>query len=440
MKRIPLSVATTTSARAFARAASVAISLVIAGSMSPLQAEPVDDVAALKEEIVRLREESAARIRALEERLAAVESQRATSAGQASVPAAPAAAAAPGDRLALVKGDNRFIVTGWGAAGFGWESAGDESTFEATVAPILLFRATDRVLFEVEPELELEGDETEVNLEYAQADVVLNDYATLVAGKFLLPFGDFIQQLHPAWINKLASNPLPYLEGEEGGLLPFSDVGLQLRGGARVGAREGVTFDYTVYASNGPRFEDPAIGAVLVSNNTDFNRNKGFGARFALYPLPLDLELGRLKLGASTFNGRWGAGDERWFTSWGVDLAYQLGDLDVRGEYLQTRREFPGAPDDERDGWYLQAAYKLSKAPVDVLRRMELVLRFSGLEQSELSVTPGGEERLRDPRQLAFGIDYWLTPSVAAKLEYDWDSLRNAEDEHAARAQIAVGF
>lgn len=440
MKRIPHFVGATNGVVALARAASVAIPLVIASSPAPLRADPVDEVATLKEEIVRLREESTARIRALEDRLAAVESQEAADDEQASAPATSATAAAPGDRLSLIKGDNRFIVTGWGAAGFGWESAEDESTFAATVAPILLFRATDRVLFEVEPELELEGDETEINLEYAQADVVLNDYATLVAGKFLLPFGDFIQQLHPAWINKLASNPLPYLEGEEGGLLPFSDVGLQLRGGARLGAREGVTFDYTLYASNGPRFEDPAIGAVLVSNNTDFNRNKGFGARFAIYPLPLDLELGRLKLGASTFNGRWGAGDERWFTSWGVDLAYQLGDLDVRGEYLQTRREFPGAPDDERDGWYLQAAYKLSKAPLDVLRRMELVLRFSGLEQGELSVTPGGEERQRDPRQLAFGIDYWLTPSVAAKLEYDWDSLRDAGDEHAARAQIAVGF
>lgn len=411
----------------------------IMGTAQSGSAAESDDLRVLHEEIARLRDESAARIHDLEQRIAQIENARVQ---PQSDPAAPAQASAapPGERIGLLAGDNRFVLTGWGAAGYSFESAENENTFEATVAPILLFRVSDRVLFEVEPELELGSDGTDVNLEYAQVDVLLNDHATLVAGKFLLPFGDFVQQLHPAWINKLASKPLPFLEGEEGGLLPFSDVGLQLRGGARLSDREGVSFEYTVYVSNGPRFEEPDLGSALVSNNVDFNQGKGFGARFALYPLPLDRELGRLKLGVSTYDGRWGAGDERWFTSWGVDLAYQIGNFDLRSEYLETRREFPGGPDDERNGWYVQAAYKLSTVPIEALRRVELVARYSGLEQAEVAVTPSGEERAQDPRQLAVGVDYWLTPSVAAKLEYDWDKLRAEPDAHGFRAQMAVGF
>src|SRR5581483_9120728 len=178
------------------------------------------------------------------------------------------ASAAPRRYLERYFGENRFVLTGWGAASYEWQRNPNTNTFTATLAPILLYRMTDRVLFEAEPEFELKDDgDTEVNLEYAQADIFLNDYATLVGGKFLLPFGEFIQQLHPAWINKLVSFPLPFQENEEGGLLPFSDVGAQVRGGTRLLRREGINLDYTIFVSNGPRFESDQVGARFVSNN-----------------------------------------------------------------------------------------------------------------------------------------------------------------------------
>lgn len=429
--------------------------LVMWGALVGVTASPTgaadperDEVGALREEVRTLREENAASkeaIRKLEERLAEVESSQATRIEEIDRKLAEAppsvAAAPPGDRLTKLFGDNRFLVTGWGSAGYDWESREGTNTFGATLAPILLFRVGERVLFEAEPEFELASDETELNLEYAQADVLLNDYATLVAGKFLLPFGEFIQQLHPAWINKLASNPLPYLEGEEGGLLPFSDIGFQLRGGARLFETEGVDLDYSLYVTNGPRFEDAELGAPLVSNNTDLNKGKGFGARLAVYPLPLARELGRLKIGASTYNGTWDEENDLWFTSWGLDFAYQYEELELRGEYLQTRRDLLGMPADRRNGWYLQAAYKLSRLQDPHLSRMALVLRYSGLSQKELFSEEEDEvTRLADPQQIAFGLDYWFTPSVVGKLEYDLDFARRASTEHALRAQIAIGF
>lgn len=334
-------------------------------------------------------------------------------------------------------GSNRFVLTGWGAGTFEWHDNASSNTFTATLAPILLYRVTDRVLFEAEPEFELEDDGgTEVNLEYAQTDIFLNDYLTFVGGKFLLPFGDFIQQLHPAWINKLVSFPLPFRESEEGGILPFSDVGAQLRGGLRLADREGLDLEYTFFVSNGPRFESDEVGAGFESNNIDFNRGKGFGARVALYPLPLARALGRLKVGVSTFDGKWDEDNSLWFTSWGIDATYQIAELELRGEYLQTTREMSDVNNDEREGWYVQAAYKLSRVPVPQFTRVELVARYSGVNQRAVT----DEELVPHPRQVALGLDYWLTPSVVGKLEYDRELPRDAANDHAIRAQIAVGF
>lgn len=395
----------------------------------------------LREEIHRLREENQRtqqRMEELERKLKEVEAQQGQAVATQEQQMEERATTVSRRYLDRYWGENRFVLTGWGAGTFAWRRNAATNTFTATLAPIFLYRVTDRILFEAEPEFELADDgETEVNLEYAQADVFLNDYVTVVGGKFLLPFGEFIQQLHPAWINKLVSFPLPLRENEEGGLLPFSNVGLQLRGGARLFDRTGLNLDYTVFIANGPRFESDEVGSLLNPNNVDNNRGKGYGARLAVYPLPLDFGMGRLKLGASTFDGKWGDGGDLWFTSWGLDLAYQLEEFELRGEYLRTRREMPsGTSNDDREGWYVQAAYKLARLQVPHLNRLELVARYSGLNQRAVTE----EDLLPHPRQVALGIDYWLTPSVVWKLEYDRDLPKDAPNDHAILTQIGVGF
>ena len=84
--------------------------------------------------------------------------------------------------------------------------------------------------------------------------VRVNDYVALVGGKFLSPIGQFRQNLHPSWINKLASAPPGF--GHDGAA-PTSDIGLQARGGFQIG---NMFANYAVYASNGPElnstFED----------------------------------------------------------------------------------------------------------------------------------------------------------------------------------------
>ena len=403
------------------------------------------EVQQLKEEIRRLREENERnrkRTEELERKVEQIEAKEAQKPKemekQVAAEVEKQTASAPRRYMERYLGENRFVLTGWGAASYEWKQNANTNSFVATFAPILLYRVTDQVLFEAEPEFELRDDgSTELNLEYAQADVFLNDYATLVAGKFLVPFGEFIQQLHPGWINKLVSFPLPFQENEEGGLIPFSDVGVQLRGGLRLADREGLNLDYTVFVSNGPRYESNAVGAPFEANNVDVNRGKGSGARLALVYEPADGRFGNVKVGASTFDGTWSESNGLWFTSWGMDAAYRLDELELRGEYVQTWRQMPtGVATDQRSGWYAQAAYKLARLQLPYLNRMELVMRYSRRDQRAVT----DEELLPHPRELAFGLDYWLTPSVVGKLEYDRELPRNAENGNVIRGQLAVGF
>jgi hypothetical protein len=408
-------------------------------------ASPTSETKELREEIRRLKEENERnhqRMEELERKVEQLETkeeqkQKAIE-GTVAKEVEKQTATAPRRYLERYWGTNRFVLTGWGGGTYEWDRNANTSTFTATFDPVFLFRVTDRVLFEAESEFGLKDDgTTEVNLEYAQADILLNNYATLVGGKFLTPFGEFIQQLHPGWINKLVSFPLPFRENEEGGLIPFSDVGVQVRGGAELFKKEGVGLDYALFVSNGPHFDSNKVGAKFVANNVDVNHGKGFGARLAAYPLPLSLGIGRLKVGASTYNGTWDPRSNLWFTSWGIDGAYQLDEFELRGEYLSTRREMPsGISADDRNGWYLQGAYKLARLGVSHLNRMELVSRYSGVNQRAVT----DKDLLAHPRQVALGLDYWLTPSVVGKLEYDRELPEHAPHDHAVRGQIAVGF
>ena len=85
----------------------------------------------------------------------------------------------------------------------------DDGSFNVGMfSPIFHFQYRDIVLFESEVEMTLHPDgETEIGLEYLTLDYFIKDYAALVGGLFLSPIGQFRQNLHPSWINKLPSAP-----------------------------------------------------------------------------------------------------------------------------------------------------------------------------------------------------------------------------------------
>jgi hypothetical protein len=378
-------------------------------------------------------------------------------------------------------GSHQFTWNGAVAGSFIYDRGNNTNTFALTFEPLLIYRLNDWMSFEGELEAALpEGSEASFGLPVAMFQLFLNDYLQVNAGIFDQPFGDWYEAQSALWVNRFITAPLLY--GAEA-IIPSTELGLQLRGGLQWGAL-GQDVDYTSWVGNGPGFDSslpqPVVGQTLNSvNNIQIHTNgKAFGTRLRFYPFPLDSNLGRLELGTSTYNGKWLNGN--WFNSWGVDYAYLKGNLQSRGEYVQTYRQMPAASGpDNRQGWYVQLGYFLQNVPLPPLpfdienqiHKLELLTRYSGVNQraivaEEISASPelgfSGSPAIFTPhsREVALGVDYWIEPSIVWQTEFDIElpraggtlfsfngastptasSVGATSNDRAILTQFAIGF
>ena len=331
-----------------------------------------------------------------------------------------------------------------GYADVGYVSAKDEdgSFFVGTFAPILHYQYRDMFMLEAELEFKVEDDgETEVGLEYLTIDWFMNDYSALVAGKFLSPIGQFRQNIHPSWINKMADAPPGF--GHDGAA-PTSDVGLQVRGGFG----EKIRSNYAVYVSNGPELnaasEDGEFeleGIIAEGFGADIDGDKTIGGRYGILPMV------GLEIGLSAATGKAAVtnivdeeagtsmsvlGDSRDYDVFGADFAWQKKTFELRGEYVQTKIgeavTGPGASEGaDWKTWYLQGAYQFPSV------KLEPVLRYTDFDTPH---TTG------DVKQWAVGLNYLFTNHLIAKLNYQSNDV--AEGSHTPEskwfAQMAYGF
>ena len=191
-------------------------------------------------------------------------------------------------------GDTKLLITGSAAAGY-FDPEDESSTFTAEFNPMLLWQLNERLFFEGElelglegPELNGEGSETEAELDLAYLSYLINDYAAVSAGKFSVPFTAYHNHLDPSWINKLPIDPLVYADG---GIAPDTGVGAFVTGA--VPCRRGL-FNYAVFLTNGPALitDDPeSAGSLNFDNFNDLNNNKALGLRIGYLPIP-QLEVG----------------------------------------------------------------------------------------------------------------------------------------------------
>ncbi|HLW71638.1 MAG TPA: hypothetical protein VKS22_13575 [Candidatus Binataceae bacterium] len=337
-------------------------------------------------------------------------------------------------------GLHQFTIGGDAAGGFIYDRQTAQNTFSLAFQPILLYRLNDWMLFEgsIAASLPL-GSGASFALPVATAQIFLNDYLEINAGIFDQPFGDWYEDQSALWVNRFITAPLLY--GAEA-IVPPTDIGLQLRGSVQWG-KLGQDVDYTAWIANGPSFDSalsqPVVGQTLnPQNNIALNTNgRAYGTRLRVYPLPLDDNLGRLELGASTYDGKWQ--NALWFNAWGLDFAYLRDNLQARGEFAETYRQMPnGAAPDNRQGWYLQVGYFLQGLPSlhmgdqldQYIRRLELLTRYSGVNQraivtNEITTDPGiglsGSPSIFSPhaREVALGLDYWIEPTIVWQTEFD---------------------
>lgn len=340
------------------------------------------------------------------------------------------------------RAQSHVLITGYADVGYR-DRDGEDGTFRVGhFNPIFLYRYGDRLLAEAELEVELEREageegETEVKLEFLTLDYVLHEYVTLMAGKFLLPVGVFNERIHPAWRNKLPTKPLPYDED----LIPETDIGVQLRGAANVGE---AVVNYIVFGSNGPTSEieeevDEAGVIIreeelaLDGNFKDNNRDKAFGGRCGIF-FPVFGPFTTVETGISGIIGDWDDDDELTYSAIVVDADLHAFEnlLELRGEGLLTNFESPEGGDIDRDGVYVQAAYKLAALDIPIVSNTELVCRYSAVRSDE-----EGEDR----DQFTVGGNYYFTNSFLFKIAYDFnDGDIKENDEDVLNLQLAYGF
>jgi len=303
-----------------------------------------------------------------------------------------------------------FHLAGYASAGY-TDVENQTGVFSpAAFNPLFLFQYRDRVFFEAELELEIEEDgATESHLEYANVNFFLNDYLTLGAGKFLSPLGHFRQNLHPAWVNRLPSAAPGF--GHDGAA-PEAEIGLQLRGGARIGASR---VNYAFYLGNGPELEaeDEEVHGIVTEGFTrDADEEKVFGGRLGFQPT-LHFEIGvSAATGDTSVTEDYGVEVEdeptRDYEAFGVDFAYHWTNAEIRGEYIgQKIGAAPSsiAPEGgEWEAWYLQGAYSFAQ------NRWEGVLRYADFD------SPHASQR---QQQWMVGVNRLISASAILKLAYE---------------------
>jgi hypothetical protein len=403
---------------------------------------------------------------ALQKQVAALQSQQAATAkAVASAPAGAASAPASSEKTVgksfaslqgqidevksitdiVNPGDTRFVIAGSASSSFSTFS-NTPSNFGATFAPIFLWQLNDKLLVESELEFELDGSDTIVNLEYVDISYELNDYMILDAGKFLNPMNIFVERYEPNWINKLPDTPLAIYDG----ILPESNVGVQLRGAVPIGPSR---LKYAGYVSNAPSLiadDSSAAGQLQFDNFTSASDYKAYGGRLGFEAIP-GVEAGYGMQYANVTANTGGVGSTSSFLQ-SVDLEVKRdspmlkGAFTLLGQYAWSHvGDVTYDPNGDlgfgptnfvnnRSGGYLQLSYRPRRL-TDFLNRFEFIVR------GDMANAPSSAPGAYDERRLTFGLDYWLTSYTVLKAAYEIDRRTNGEpNQNGILLQIATGL
>jgi hypothetical protein len=332
----------------------------------------------------------------------------------------------------LAFGYSRFLGNSFTAAnGMGRPSTPGGFYF-GEFSPDFFLKLNDWIFLEAE--VSATGTGTVVPGAFAQADFFINDWLTIIAGRFVAPIGTFNERLNNPWVNKLPTDapgslPLLWLQV----LPPMSMQGVQAQGAFYLGCSP-VKLEYNDYISNGLNLtpataRSPTINELAnLENMTDTftvkTNDKAIGGRLGLWWPEVGLEGGI----SGMYNGDYVAGGfEDSISLWALDLNYHKGNWDFRAEYGATYQEAGsfGTANIRRRGFYAQAAYRPLDCSNRYLQNLELVYRysyvdFSGINPPTLDLTTFTTPLDVPVRrsQNEFGVNYWFYPRLVWKVAY----------------------
>jgi hypothetical protein len=353
----------------------------------------------------------------------------------------------------LPGGNNETPLSIYGALSFGYSKiigdsisaangAGRPSTpggfYFGEFTPDFLLKLNDWIFLEAELGIGSDGSVSAGS--FAQADFFVNDWLTIIAGRFVAPIGWYNERINNPWINKLpadapGSAPLLWLQV----LPPFSMLGVQATGSFYLGCSP-FKLEYAAYVTNGLNFTPAAAGAPTINELANIenmqdtftfvSNQPAFGGRIGLWWPEAGLEAGI----SGMSNGDYVAGGfEDAITLWAVDFNFHKGNWDLRAEYgmsFQQTGSFAGTPGLDgthirRQGFYGQVAYRPRDLPNTILQNVEVVYRYSYVDFQGIDPTALDLSTFSTPvdvpvrrQQNEFGVNYWFTPRLVVKAAY----------------------
>jgi hypothetical protein len=337
--------------------------------------------------------------------------------------------------LFLPSGNNESPLSIYGALSVGYskiENFRPGGFYFGEFTPDFLLKLNDWIFLEAEIAVGSDGSVSAGA--FAQADFFVNDWLTIIAGRFVAPIGWYNERLNTPWINKLptdtpGSAPPLWLQV----LPPMSLLGVQAQGSFYLGCSP-LKLEYSAYISNGLNLTPATAGSPTINElanlenmQNTFNiitNDKILGGRLGLWWPEMGLEAGLSGL----YNGDYVAGGfEDSISLWAVDLNYHKGNWDARFEYGMTYQHAQSFIDNNirRQGFYGQVAYRPLDLPNSFLQKTELVYRYSyvdirGIDPTALDLTTFATPVDVPVRrqQNEFGINYYFYPRLVMKCAY----------------------
>jgi hypothetical protein len=281
-----------------------------------------------------------------------------------------------------------------GAMGFLSTTNGGSTFFQPVIAPVAVVPLGNRWLIETRADLRWFIQRRQgtgpyqgqffPTLEYLQIEYNVNSRFTLVAGRFLTPFGVYNERFTPIWIRNFQEAPIIFPIGTR---TTGSSLGGMARGALI--SRKSFELNYAIYFS-------------AASRAKQFRSGRAAGGRVGVF-----FPDARLELGASYQRF---LQDER-MNSVGAHFAWQPYSvpLDVRAEYAHSRRG---------QGYWIEAAYRFSRfrGPDSWLGRLQTVARLQQFYRLKLG--PGDSLPGVDTQKADFGLNYYLPHEVRLNASY----------------------
>jgi len=329
-------------------------------------------------------------------------------------------------------GTEEIVIAGDANMGFTTQR-GTNSTFSATVSPLILWRpGNSNWLFEGAFGFDSTGA---ASLGLANLSYTVSDWLIVGGGLFTTPMGQYHNHTDPPWVDKFPDDPL-YADM----IIPITETGFFVRGAIPSGTTK---WTYDAYVVNGPQM-DPNTGNVTFSDSVDNNNNKAVGGRIGFDPFP-DMEAGysvqygkvQPDLAPVPFPNT-----NMWIQA--VDFSYKPtwqcidGQIDFRTEWAWSQVQnqtylVNGFYNNYSDGGYVQAGYRPTLMENKVLRNIELLGRWDTVKTPEAG---GGDTMWR----YTIGVDYWFTPAIVAKMAYEFNKSQQNGNQDALLFEVGIGL